>query len=116
VKAQKLLAKQQPVVLINPFLHRKNLTEASLSAKGGNQGPSPSSSNPSYANVYMMKGDAYIMTRAHDYRKQRTFEKGKEAKNPSLPLQIEKTLGETMTQIPKSVFKKASYKTNTRAT
>jgi hypothetical protein len=64
----------------------------------------------------MMKGDAYIMTRACDYGKPDTFEKGKEDKNPPLPLHIEKTLGETMTSIPKGVFKKYSYNPNARAT
>jgi hypothetical protein len=67
-EAQKLLVQQQPVVLTNPFPHGKNLTQASSSADGGSQGPPPSSSNPSAVNVYMMKGDAYIETRAHDYR------------------------------------------------
>jgi hypothetical protein len=63
----------------------------------------------------MVRGDALIMTRAHDYSKPSTFEKGKEAEIPSLPLQIEKTLGETMTRIPKGAFKKASHNPNTRA-
>jgi hypothetical protein len=43
--------------------------------------------------MYMMKGYAYIMTRAHDYGKPGTSEKGKEAESPPLPLQIEKMLG-----------------------
>jgi hypothetical protein len=43
-------------------------------------------------------------------------EKGKEAVNPSVPLQIEKTMGETMTRILKGVFKKASHNLNVRAT
>jgi hypothetical protein len=64
----------------------------------------------------MVRGDALIMTRAHDYSKPSTFEKGKEAKLPSLPLQIEKTLGETMTRIPKGAFKKSSHNPNARAT
>jgi hypothetical protein len=64
----------------------------------------------------MMKGDAFISTRAHDYSKPSTSEKGKEAEIPSLPLQIEKTLGETMTHIPKGAFKKASHNPNARAT
>jgi hypothetical protein len=60
VKAQKLLVQQQPVVLTNPFPHGKHLTQASSSTDGGSQGPPPSSNNSSAANVYMMKGDAYI--------------------------------------------------------
>jgi hypothetical protein len=64
----------------------------------------------------MVRGDAFIMTRAHGYSKPNTSEKGKEAELPSLPLQIEKTLGEKMTRILKGVFKKASHNPNTRAT
>jgi hypothetical protein len=96
VEAQKLLAQQPPVVLMNPFPHGKNLAQASSSMEGG-QGPPLSSSNPSSANVYMMKGSVDIMTRTCDYGMPNTSEKGKEAENPSLPLHIEKTLGETMT-------------------
>jgi hypothetical protein len=103
-------------VLTNPFQHGQNLTQASTSAEGGSQGPSLSSNNPTSANVYMMKGDAFISTRAHDYSKPGTSEKGKEAVLPSLPLQIEKTLGETMTRIPKGAFKKYSHNPNARAT
>ena len=53
----------------------------------------------------MVKSDAFIATRAHNYSKPSTFEKGKEAEIPSLLLQIEKTLGETTTCIPKGAFK-----------
>jgi hypothetical protein len=116
VEAQKLLAQQQPVMLTNPFPHGKNLTQASSSMEGGSQGPPPSSSNPSSTNVYMMKGSIDITTRTRDYRMPNTSEKGKEAKNPPLPLQIEKTLGETMTHIPKGAFKKSSHNPNARAT
>jgi hypothetical protein len=63
----------------------------------------------------MMKSDAFIATRAHDYSKSSTSDKGKEAEIPSLPLQIEKTLGETMTRIPKGAFKRASHNPNARA-
>jgi hypothetical protein len=44
-----------------------------------------------------------------------SVEKGKEASNPLPPLQIENTVGETMTQIPKGAFKKASHNLNARA-
>jgi hypothetical protein len=84
--------------------------------EGSSQGPSPSSNNPTSVNVYMVKGDAFISTRAHDYSKSSTSEKGKEDELPSLPLQIEKTLGETMTRIPKGAFKKYSHNPNARAT
>ena len=63
----------------------------------------------------MMKSDAFIATRAHDYSKSNTSDKGKEAEIPSLPLQIEKMLGETMTHIPKGAFKRASHNQNARA-
>jgi len=82
--------------------------------EGGSQGPSPSSNNLASANVYMVKGDAFISTRVHDYSKPSTSEKGKEVDLPSLPLQIEKMLGETMTHIPKGAFKKASHNPNAR--
>ena len=86
----------------------------STNADGGSQGPPTSSSNPLVANVYMMKGDAYIATRAHDYGKPKSVEKGKEDVNPSVPLQIEKTMGETMTRILKEELKKASHNPNAR--
>jgi hypothetical protein len=101
-------------VLTNPFQHGKNLTQASASTKGGSQENYPPPNNPSSANVYMVRGDAFISTRARDYSKPRASEKGKEADLPSLPLQIEKTLGETMTRIPKGAFKKASHNPNVR--
>ena len=63
----------------------------------------------------MVRGDAFITTRAHDYSKPSASEKGKEAEIPSLRLQIKKTLGKTMTHIPKGAFKKASHNPNTRA-
>jgi hypothetical protein len=66
-------------------------------------------------NVYKIKGDAFILTRAHDYSKPSTSEKGKEAEIPSLPLQIKNTLAETMTCIPKGMFKNASHNPNVRS-
>jgi hypothetical protein len=63
----------------------------------------------------MMKGDAFISNRAHDYSKPSISEKGKEDEIPSFPLQIEKTLGETMTHVPKGAFKKYSHNPNARA-
>jgi hypothetical protein len=91
------------------------MTHSSSSADGGSKGPPTSSSNPSVVNFYMMKGDSYIATRAHDYRMSKPIENGKEATNPIVPLHIEKTLGETMTHIPKGVFKKSSHNPNVRA-
>jgi hypothetical protein len=114
-KAQKLLAPQHPAVLKNPFPHGKNLTQASSSMEGGSQGPPPSSSNPSSANLYMLKGNVDIATRKRNYETPNTSEKGKEAENPPFPLQIENMLKETMTHIPKGAFKKASHNPNARA-
>jgi hypothetical protein len=104
------------LVLTNLFQHGKNLTQASTSTEGGSQETCPPPNNPSSANVYMVRGDAFITTRAHDYSKPSASEKGKEVDLPSLPLQIEKMLGETMTRIPKGAFKKSSHNPNTRAT
>jgi hypothetical protein len=106
---------QHPVVLTNPFQHGKNLTQASASTEGGSQGPSPYSNNPTSTNVYMVKSNYFISTRVHDYSKPSTSENHKEAELPSLPLQIENTLGETMTLIPKGAFKKSSHNPNERA-
>jgi hypothetical protein len=62
----------------------------------------------------MLKGNVDIETRTCNYGMPNTSEKGKEAENPPLPLQIEKTLGETMTCIPKGAFKKDSHNPNAR--
>jgi hypothetical protein len=114
-EAQKFVTQQQQAVLTNPFQHGQNLTQASTSAEGGNQETCPPPNNSSSANVYMVRGDGLIMTRAHDYSKPSASEKGEEVELPSLPLQIEKMLGEMMTRIPKGAFKKASHNPNARA-
>jgi hypothetical protein len=101
-------------VLTNPFQHGQNLTQASVSTEGGIHENCPPPNGLSSTNVYMMKSDAFIATRAHDYSKPSASEKGKEVEIPSLPLQIEKTLGETMTRIPKGAFKRASHNPNAR--
>jgi hypothetical protein len=115
VEAQKFVTQQQQAVLTNPFQHGQNLTQASTSTEGGSHETFPPPNGSSSANVYMMKSDTFIATRAHDYNKPSAFEKGKEAEIPSLPLQIEKTLGEIMTRIPKGAFKRASHNPNARA-
>jgi hypothetical protein len=115
-EAQKFVTQQQQAMLTNPFQHGQNLTQASTSGEGGSQETCPPLNNPSSANVYMVRGDALITTRAHNYTKPSTSEKGKEVELPSLPLHIEKTLGEMMTRIPKGAFKKASHNPNARAT
>jgi hypothetical protein len=102
--------------LTNSFQHGKNLSQASASTKGGSQETCPPPNNPASMNIYMVRGDAFILTRGNNYSKPSASEKGKEAEIPSLPLQIEKTLGETMTHIPKGAFKKASHNPNARAT
>jgi len=66
--------------------------------------------------VEKVKGDAFIEIRAHDYGMANTIEKVKEVVNLSVPLQIEKMMGKTMTLILKGVFKKASHNSNARAT
>lgn len=102
-------------MLTNPFSHGKTLNQASANMDGGSQGPPSSFSNPSTSNIYMLKGESHIATREHDYRMPSTVEKGKKFKNPYVPLQIERTMGETMTRISKGAFKKASHKSNVRA-
>jgi hypothetical protein len=92
-------------VLTNPFQHGQNLTQASASTEGSSHENFPPPNNSSSANVYMVKSDAFIVTGAHDYSKPSASEKRKEAEIPSLPLQIEKALGETMNRIPKGAFK-----------
>jgi hypothetical protein len=114
-EAQKFVTQQQQAVLTNPFQHGQNLTQASTSSEGGSQETCPPPNNSSSANVYMVRGDAFIMTRAHKYSKPSASEKGKEAELPSLPLSVEKTLGEIVTCIPKGAFKKASHNPNARA-
>jgi hypothetical protein len=114
-EAQKFVTQQQQAMLTNPFQHGQNLTQASASTKGGSHENFPPPNNSSFANVYMVKSDAFITTRAHDYSKPSAPEKGKEVEIPSLPLQIEKTLGETMMHIPKGAFKRDSHNPNARA-
>jgi hypothetical protein len=114
-EAQTFVTQKQQAVLTNPFQPRQNLTQASASTKEGSQENFPPPNSPSSANIYMVRGDAFILTRVHDYSKPSTSNKGKEADLPSLPLQNEKTLGETMTHIPKGAFKKASHNPKVRA-
>jgi hypothetical protein len=102
-------------VLTNPFQHGQNFTQASTSIEGGSQETFPPPNNPSSVNVYMVSGDAFITTRAHDYSKPSASKKCKQVDLPSLPLQIKKTLRETMTSIPKGAFKKTSHNPNARA-
>jgi hypothetical protein len=64
----------------------------------------------------MLKGDAHIATRAHNYGMPSTVEKGKEAENPYVPLQIKRMMGDTITHISKGAFKKASHNPNVRVT
>jgi hypothetical protein len=85
-EAQKFVTQQQQAVLTNPFQHGQNLTQASTSAEGGSQKTFPPPNNSSSTNVYMVRGDALIMTRVHNYSKPSASEKGKEVDIPSLPL------------------------------
>jgi hypothetical protein len=61
-----------------------------------------------------MKAEANLQTKAHNYGIPKSIEKGKEASNPLPHLQIEKTMGETMTRVPKVVFIKDSHNPNVR--
>jgi hypothetical protein len=62
----------------------------------------------------MLKGDAHIETREHDYRMSKTDEKGKEVVNQFVHIHIDKTMGEIMTRIPKGEFKKYFHNWNMR--
>jgi hypothetical protein len=86
VEAQKFVTQKQQAMLTNPFQNGQNLTQASISAEGGSQETCPPPNNSSSTNIYMVRGDALIMTRAHDYSKPSASEKGKEAELPSIPL------------------------------
>jgi hypothetical protein len=103
-------------MLTNPFTQGKNLAQdsSSTSMHGGSQGAPTHNTNNWVTNIYMMKVEANIYTMAHKYRTPEFVKKGKEASNPLTPLQIEKTVGETMTRIPKGVFKKDSHNLNAR--
>jgi hypothetical protein len=116
-EAQKLLLQQHPAMLTNPFPQGRNIAQASSSTNtsGGNQGSLAPNTKNGATNIYMMKSNARLQTRAHNYGMIESVEKGKEASNPPPPLQIEKTVGETMTHIPKGAFKKASHNLNARA-
>jgi hypothetical protein len=70
--------------------------------------------NNGVANVYMMKSEPNIQTKDHNYGMSESVEKGKEASNPLPPLQIENTVGETITHIPKGAFKNSSHNPNAR--
>jgi hypothetical protein len=91
------------------------LSYASTSTVGGSQGPPTPTTNP-VVNIYMMNVNAHLSTRTREYKTSESVEKVKDATNPLTPLQIEKVMGETMTPIPKGVFKKASHNPNVRAT
>jgi hypothetical protein len=115
-EAQNLLEQHQPVVLTNPFSQGKNMAQASSStnAPGGNHGTPMPNSNNGARNIYMMTSYAHLQTRAHDYRLSKSVEKGKEDSNPLPTLHIENIVGETITHIHNSAFKKASHNLNAR--
>jgi hypothetical protein len=66
VEAQKLLTQQKPVVLTNPFPHGQNMPQDSTSSstEGGIHGPLVSTNNNMTTNVYMMKFETNIATKA----------------------------------------------------
>jgi hypothetical protein len=86
-----LLMQQQPVVLTNPFPQGQNLMQGTSSTPnmdGSNQGTPMSESRTS--NVYMMKSDLNLQTRARDYENPESAKKDKELPEPSNSLHIEK--------------------------
>jgi hypothetical protein len=91
------------------------MNQASSSMDGGSKGPPSYSTNPLATNISIMKGDAYIATRAPDYGMLEYVEKGKESTNPHVPLQIERKMGEIMTSIQKGAFNKDSHNLNAQA-
>jgi hypothetical protein len=116
-EAQKLLAQQEHLVLKNPFPQGKNMAQAStsMSMNGGSQVPPiPHPSNLA-TNIYMMNAEAHLSNRICDYKTMESIEKGKEASNPLNPIQIENTVGETITCIPKGAFKRDYHNPNMRA-
>jgi hypothetical protein len=115
-EAHKLLVQQYHVVMTNSFPQGKNMARAStsMSTVGGSQrAPAPTNNNPTVT-FYMMNTEFHLETMAQDYGMLGST-KGKEATNPLTPLQIEKAVGETMTLIPKGVFKNSSHNPNVRA-
>jgi hypothetical protein len=116
-EAQNLLAQERSLVLTNPFSQEKKLAQDSSSTNtpGGNKGSPTLNVKKRATNIYMMKSKANLQTKAHNYGMPESFEKGKEASNPLSPLQIENTMGETMTHIPKGAFKKDSHILNARS-
>jgi hypothetical protein len=110
-ESQKLLEQQYHVVLTNPFPQGYNVVQASSSTitPGGNQCTPALDDNTESVNVYMMREDAHLQTMACDYEIPKSAEKRKEAHDPLHPLHIDKTMGETVTLIPKGEFKKAYH-------
>jgi hypothetical protein len=105
-ESQCLLMQQQPVILTNPFPQGQNLMQGTSSTPnidGGNQGtPTPESGT---SNVYMLKLDLNLQTRAHDYGNPESAKKDKELPEPSNSLHIEKPMVDPMPHIPKGVLK-----------
>lgn len=117
VEAQNLLAQNksydgdEPISTWEKYVSIFNTLECGRISQGS---PASNSNNPTM-NVYMMKVEAHIATRAQDYRMSKSIENGKENTNLLVPLQIEKMASETMTHIPKGSFNKYSHNLNERA-
>jgi hypothetical protein len=116
-ESQKLLAQQQPFVLMNPFPQGKNMVEASSSTSmvESIQGPPVPTTNTMVINIYMMNVKAHLSTSSYDYETSKSVKNKKDAANPSTPFQIKKVMGKEMTCIHKGVFKKDSRNPNVRA-
>jgi hypothetical protein len=89
-------------------------SSSSTSAPRGSQGTPTPNNYKGTANIYMMKFKTNLSTRDHKYGMPESVEKGKQASNPLIPLQIENKVGETITHIHKGAFKKASHDQNKR--
>ena len=104
-QAQKLLKNQQSVVLKVPFPQGQNATSVS-NIEGG-------TSNAFEQNyINMVLSQTLLQTRNKNYETEAP-EKGKSIGENSNPLTIEKPV-ETMSKIPKGVFKKALHNPNSR--
>ena len=105
-QAQKMLKGQQPVVLKDPFL-QGHISASTSNVVGG----SPNALDPNYIN--MVRSQTLLQTRNKNYETEAP-EKGKSIGETSNPLTIEKHT-ETMSKIPKGVFKKTLHNPNARA-
>jgi hypothetical protein len=60
--------------------------------------------------------DVFMLTRACDYGNPESMSRGKESHDSHNSLHIEKFVGDTLSCIPKGVFKRSSHNPSSRAT